>query len=405
MDKTALTILIRQLLAGELSADDQARLKAFVTDEVHRREFVEIVEELTDASTEEIPFREEVWMPVIRKVVQSDLPAPPPRVVKMKWVRYAAAIILLFGIGSYLYYVQKASHAKVAIRQPIHEDDIQPGTNGAVLTLADGSTIKLDSLGNGVIARQHGTEITLHNGQLDYTAPGQMDAQPHEQNNGQIRRQTFLNTVSTPAGRQFRLILPDGTKVWLNAASSLRYPVVFNEGERKVSVTGEAYFEVAKNEKKPFKVTINNATEVQVLGTNFNINAYSNEPVIKTTLIAGSIRLYNLKKNEGALLSPGDQAVVDSTFTMPVKKRRVEVERDIAWKDGLFSFTDADLHTVMRQLARWYNVKVDYQGGIPDMRFDGKIDKSLTLVQVLNGLTKKRVKYKIEGPDKITIYP
>jgi len=392
MDKTALTILIRQLLAGELSADGQARLKAFVTDEVHRREFVEIVDELTDASTEEIPFREEVWMPVIRKVVQTDLPAPQPRVVKIKWVRYAAAIILLFGIGSYLYNAQRASHAKVAIQQTIHEDDIQPGTNGAILTLADGSTMKLDSLGNGVIARQHGTDITLHNGQLDYTVPGPTDGQ------------TVLNTVSTPAGRQFRLILPDGTRVWLNAASSLRYPVAFNEGERKVSVTGEAYFEVAKNEKKPFRVTINNATEVQVLGTNFNINAYSNEPVIKTTLIAGSIRLYNLKKNEGALLTPGDQAIVDSTFTMPVKKRRVEVERDIAWKDGLFSFTDADLQTVMRQLARWYNVKVDYQIGIPDMRFDGKIDKSLTLVQVLNGLTKKRVKYKIEGPDKITIY-
>jgi len=405
MDKTALTILIRQLLAGELSADDQVRLKAFVTDEVHRREFVEIVDELTDASTEEIPFREEVWMPVIRKVVETDLPAPQPRVVKIKWIRYAAAIILLFGIGSYLYNVQKASHAKVAIQQTIHEDDIQPGTNGAILTLADGSTMKLDSLGNGVIARQHGTDITLHNGQLDYTVPGQTDRQPHEQNNGQIDRVTVLNTVSTPAGRQFRLILPDGTRVWLNAASSLHYPVVFNEGERKVSVTGEAYFEVAKNEKQPFKVTINNATEVQVLGTNFNINAYSNEPVIKTTLIAGSIRLYNLKKKEGALLTPGDQAVVDSTFTMPVKKRRVEVERDIAWKDGLFSFTDADLPTVMRQLARWYNVKVDYQVGIPDMRFDGKIDKSLTLVQVLNGLTKKRVKYKIEGPDKITIYP
>ena len=192
---------------------------------------------------------------------------------------------------------------------------------------------------------------------------------------------------------------------WLNAGSSLHYPVAFNGNERKVEVRGEVYFEVAKNKEKPFRVQINDTNTVEVLGTRFDVNAYADEPVIRTTLLEGSVRVDNTKAKERLLLAPGEQAVISPGANASLKKMHVDTDNAVAWKSGLFSFTNADLRTVMRQLARWYNVRVDYKGAIPDMRFDGKIDQSLTLVQVLDGLTKKRLNYTIEGTDYIIIYP
>ncbi len=197
------------------------------------------------------------------------------------------------------------------------------------------------------------------------------------------------------------MTLNDGSKVWLNAGSSITYPVAFVGDERKVTITGEAYFEVAKNAGMPFRVKINESTEIEVLGTHFNVNAYADEASINTTLVEGSVRVTANKKVQ--LLSPGQQAQVNANAINLIKD--ADVAQVLAWKDGLFSFKDADLPTVMRQLARWYDVEVQYEGAIPEKEFNGKIGKTLTLNQVLRVLTKTHVNYRIENGNKITIIP
>ncbi len=198
------------------------------------------------------------------------------------------------------------------------------------------------------------------------------------------------NTISTPKGRQFTLQLPDGSKVWLNAASSLRYPVAFAGAERKVEITGEAYFEVAKNKKMPFKVSINNKTTVEVLGTHFNVNAYNDEETIKTTLLEGVVKVSHEKQTQ--LLQPGEQASVSqpSQKSQSITVQTTDVDAAVAWKNGTFSFTNASLETVMRQLARWYDIEVEFVGAVPGGAFSGEIDRALSLDQVLKGLTKNK---------------
>jgi ferric-dicitrate binding protein FerR (iron transport regulator) len=266
---------------------------------------------------------------------------------------------------------------------------VAPGGNRAVLTLSDGTQIPLDSAGNGVLAQQGNTRITkLSNGQLAYNGSGTSESQ------------VLYNTMSTPLGGQYKLILPDGTTVWLNAGSSISYPTAFSGAERSVSITGEAYFDVAKNEKMPFRVKAGNTT-IEVLGTAFNINAYKDEASINTTLLTGAVRVSALQQVQ--TLKPGQQARVSAGAMQVVN--HVDINEVMAWKKGFFSFTDADLPTVMRQLSRWYNVQVTYEGDIPQRLFTGEIGRDLTLAQVLKGLTKTRIKYRIENGNRIIIQP
>ncbi|PUZ25774.1 iron dicitrate transport regulator FecR [Chitinophaga parva] len=296
----------------------------------------------------------------------------------------AAAAVLLAGIGYSLYSVWQRPIHTVAAQQ-----DVQPGHAGAVLTLADGSQVVLDSLHNGVVATQGGAAVNLRNGQLIYNVNAHT-------------KQTVYNTMSTPRGRQYQLVLPDGSKVWLNAASSLTYPVAFDGTERKVKVSGEAYFEVA-SQTAPFRVEVNDGTEIQVLGTHFNVNAYPDEASINATLLQGAVRI--VTRGASQLLHPGEQAQVPANATYIKLEQNVDLQAVTAWKDGSFAFNHADLKTVMRQLARWYDIEVVFDGNVPEGSYSGEIDRSLTLDQVLKGLSKTRLNYKIENGRKLVIRP
>ena len=313
------------------------------------------------------------------------------------WWAAAAAIIVLLTGTAYWFLNKTPQQQPVARITPA--DDVQPGRQGAYLTLADGRRILLDSLGNGVVASEKGAQVVMKDGELTYN--------PAVAHNAPVT----YNTISTPRGRQFALQLPDGSKVWLNAASSLRYPVVFTGTERRVEITGEAYFEVAKikrdGARMPFIVSINNTTTVEVLGTHFNVNAYADEEMIKTTLLEGKVKVNSAIGNrQSAILKPGEQAILSqkSQSSHNISVQTADVEAAVAWKNGTFSFTNASLETVMRQLARWYNIEVAFVGDVPGGAFNGEIDRSLTLDQVLKGLTKTRVHYTIQK-NKLLIQP
>jgi transmembrane sensor len=332
--------------------------------------------------------------PVVKAALEAKLPvilAGPKgsqtsriTLLKSPWVRYAAAFIILFGIGA-LFFLNKSSNHPKSVTEPVAlKKDIAPGKDGAVLTLEDGRRMVLDSMGNGVIADQHGAKVILKNGQLIYEKGADVS-------------KVAYNTMSTPRGRQFQLVLPDGSKVWMNAASSIRYPVVFTGNERVVEVTGEVYFEVAKNEKMPFKVRVNNQTQIEVLGTHFNINSYTDEASINTSLLEGSVKITH--GNEKVILKPGQQGQVENNPGQSSIKvlQDVDMEKVMAWKNGVFDFEDASLQEVMRQLERWYDIEVRYEKGLPPLEFGGKMGRDLNLSEVLRGLQMSEVHLSIEG--------
>lgn len=313
--------------------------------------------------------------------------AAPVHFLRRRFVRYAAAAAIFLGAGIYTWTVIKPVDNKDG-QGMIATEVIAPGREGAILTLADGSKVVLDSMGNGVVANQGGARVFLHNGQLGYTPAGNAEA--------------AYNTISTPKGRQFRLLLPDGTKVWLNAASAVKYPTAFTGSERRIELAGEAYFEVAKNAGQPFKV-ITNGTEVAVLGTSFNINAYDNEPAIRTTLLDGSVRVQAYEQSQ--TLKPGEQAAVNIHKQQLVLLKETDLDKIMAWKNGLFNFEDASLEEVMRQLERWYDIEVTYAKGIPAIRFGGEINKQNTLQDVLQILEKSNVHFRLEQGRKLVVIP
>lgn len=302
-----------------------------------------------------------------------------------KW-GWAAAIILLFGAGAYLYTSNKTNGVVTAEKTPTPAQDILPGGNKATLTLADGTAIILDSAVNGNIAQQgNAAVIKLENGAIKYNLKGR--------GAGEI----MMNTMSTPRGGQYQLILPDGTKVWLNAASSITYPAVFTGNDRKVKVRGEAYLEIAKDKHKPFFVDIDGRSSVQVLGTSFNINSYADEGIITTTLVDGSVKV-----NNTTMLQPGQQAII----TLPSRPLRVinaNIEQTLAWKNGLFNFNGLSLREVMHQLSRWYDIDIRFEGQEPSFRFLGEMHRNADLSKALKMLEKMEVKYRLEGKTLIVL--
>ncbi len=320
-----------------------------------------------------------------------------------KWLRYAASILLLVAAGFYFLTSSTnspdAAESKIAVRNEIV--DPQPGKDGAILTLIDGTQLVLDSMSNGLITTQNGIRVILNNGQVTYTADDDIAA-----------ASVAYNTMTTPKGRQFQLMLPDGSKVWLNAASSIRYPVIFSGSERKVDITGEAYFEIARNESMPFRVSTGNGAEIEVLGTHFNVNSYNDEGRISTTLLEGSVKVTG-SGTAGVVLIPGQQVQVNnnndrsSGNTSQVKVlNNVDVERVMAWKNGVFNFQDAKLEEVMRQLERWYDIEVVYEKGIPPpLEFFGKMGRDLPLSTVLRGLNLSKVNFRIEEGKRLVVMP
>jgi len=311
---------------------------------------------------------------------------PPEKRYWKKWLA-AAALVGIIGAGAWLWVNRHAWRSTNNVQQQIAKD-IAPGGNKAVLTLANGSRIILTSIGKGTIAHQGNVIVSkMDSGRLAYKA---LDLSHNE---------ILYNTLTTPKAGQFQLVLPDGTKVWLNNASSLRYPVMFGGG-REVTLDGEAYFEAAKDPSKPFKVKVNQMI-IEVLGTSFNISAYTDETTIKTTLLSGSIRVSH--SGQSVNLQPGEQALLTNGMELTIKSN-ANLDAAVAWKNGLFTFDKANLSAVMRQLARWYDLDVRYKGNIPSREFVGYIERDLNLSQVLEILKVNNVHFKVEGRT-VTILP
>lgn len=283
----------------------------------------------------------------------------------------------------------KSDNTQQLAKQHNSNIKIQPGTDKAILTISDGRIITLDSAGNGIVATQSNTVISNNNNQLVYCNDKKID----------LNSIPLFNTISTPMGGQYQVLLSDGTKVWLNASSSLSFPVNFYGGERKVELTGEAYFEVAKNKASPFIVKVRDM-DVKVLGTHFNIMSYTDEDRIATTLLEGSVSVS--KGADSRMMVPGEQLRYYNKGVVEMKSN-VDVEQVVAWKNGKFHFDEADIKTIMRQLGRWYNIDVVYEGKAPETLFGGIIGKKENINQLLKifELT-GRVHFKIEGT-KITI--
>lgn len=299
------------------------------------------------------------------------------------WKAGAAAAVLLV-VSLILFYPKPDEPPVVAVtgRSAVTTaEGLAPGANKAILTLSDGKTIVLDSAGKGLLARQGAVQITQQTpGSLAYQAntPGTGDAQ--------------MNTIQTPRGGQFSVMLSDGTRVWLNAASRLTYPVSFTGVDRMVELNGEAYFEVAHRSGQPFKVKMKEQ-EVEVLGTHFNVMAYDDEPVVQTTLLEGKVKI-NTGLQERVLL-PGHQAVVDKLGCKPVLVRPVNTDHFVAWKNGSFSFDNTDIYTMMRQIARWYDVEIHYKDSL-NLRFNGSLKKDVNAATLFKMLALTgEVKYSI----------
>lgn len=313
------------------------------------------------------------------------------RPMTRKWIA-AAAILIIAGSISYNYFhrdkpaVSPSAPVEIA-KTTAPKGDVLPGTTNATLTLDDGSSIVLDTVAGTNVASQGTTRIIKQNGRVVY-----------QNKNTNTTAGLIYNTLSTSRGHEYPLTLSDGTKVWLNASSSIRFPVQFGDKQRAVAITGEVYFEVARN-SKPFSVSAGDA-RVEVLGTHFNINAYEDEARLNTTLIEGAVRI--TKGTSSMVLAPGQQAQIRKNGAMELNKN-ADMEEAISWTQGYFHFTDANLETVLRQLSRWYDVDVIYEKHPADETFSGDIQKSLSLSQVLKILEKSQVKFQINGKRLIVI--
>jgi ferric-dicitrate binding protein FerR (iron transport regulator) len=302
----------------------------------------------------------------------------------------AAAILVALLTGAYLYFINPTKQPSIAVTQPKQNDIAPPTGNKAVLILADGTKIELDSSGNGMIALQGNVRIIKQsNGEISYT--------------GNAAKEVSYNTLNVPRGSTpLSLTLSDGSQVWLNVGSSLTYPTAFTGMERKVKITGEAYFEVAHNPGMPFIVQHDDVT-VTVLGTHFNVNTYEDEAAERITLLEGSVRVS--KNSLSQLLKPGQQARIDNNNSNIKILSDVNIDEVMAWKDGKFRFGEnTDIGTIMRQISRWYSVDIEYKGSI-NQRFWGSISKDVNVSRVLKILEATGgVKFKVEG-NKITVMP
>lgn len=332
---------------------------------------------------------------ILQRILGGEAPQAAPRRTKIfsLWSRVAVAASLLLVVGSVVYFTQKGKSEPVATHTPkpkVVARDAEPGTNKAVLTLGDGSTIVLNDAGNGTLAEQGGIEVSkTADGQIVYKARGAQNA------SGAV----VINKVSTPRGGQFQVVLPDGSKAWLNAASSLSFPTAFNAEKREVSMTGEVYFEIEKS-KAPF-VVASPKGDIQVLGTHFNVMAYDDEKAMETTLLEGSVKLTSGAASR--ILKPGEQAVSAAPGELKLNAA-VDVDEVMAWKNGLFNFNDGSIESVMRQVSRWYDVDVVFEGKLPQKQLTGNISRNVKASEVLAMLNYTGINFKIQGK-KIIVTP
>lgn len=362
-----------------LSPEEESIFDTWYNESASHREYFERVKEnyQIEISEAELDLNK-AWQAVDKRI--------SPKKSRKSYYKYAiaASVALLVGIG---YFTITKTNVIDSGKGTIENQEAIQNSNDVVLTLSDGSKVILNDQKNGVVASQQSVVITKDkDGSIRY-----------DENNDQHTGKPPYNTLITPNGKTFQIALPDGTNVWMNAGSSLKYPTYFDGNERSVVLTGEAYFEVSHNEKMPFKV-FSNGQQVEVLGTHFNIRAYENEPVLKTTLLEGKIKV--TEDDNTMIVKPGQQTTVTiDRHTMKIAE--VNTELAIAWKNRLFYFENAKYDEIMREIERWYDVKVIYKGKIPDEKFQGAIQKDLKLNQVLKMLESKDVHFKVSGKEVI----
>jgi len=296
----------------------------------------------------------------------------------------ASVLIVLAGIIIHFHLKKQQSPSFAVSHQKPKVNDVAPGGDKAMLTLADGSKVVLTDAKNGVVASQG---ITT----LNKTKAGQL---VYEADQSSKTVSVVYNTITTPKGGQFQVVLSDGTKVWLNAASSITFPTTFSATERKVTITGEVYFEVAKNKNVPFRV-VSGQQEVEDVGTCFNIKAYDDERSISTTLVEGAVKI--MSGQHSALLVPGQQANVSNQGSDPISVKTVNTETVLAWKNGNFEFESEELHAIMRQVSRWYDIKVIYDGDVKPRRFTASVPRNVNLSKLLEMLKFMGVNFRIDG--------
>jgi len=310
------------------------------------------------------------------------------------WVRAAAVLILIF--SGAIYFIQDKKHTQesaiILHDNKAANNPLLPASNKAVLVLGNGSRIVLDDVSNGDITHQKGTKvIKLNSGQLSYQSTA---------GNAPTAGAMEYNTLTTPKGGQYQVTLADNTIVWLNAGSSIRFPVAFTGKERVVELTGEAYFEVAKNAAQPFKVKVKNS-EIAVLGTHFNIMGYDNESLVKTTLLEGSVKVNT--PTTDIVLSPGQQSKMSENGGVVINKE-ADIEEVMAWKNGLFQFEGKDVESVMRELARWYDIDVIFTGKV-NKHFSGKITRNVSASKVFEMLEATgEIHFQVQG-NRVSVGP
>jgi ferric-dicitrate binding protein FerR (iron transport regulator) len=367
-----ISLLADKLLKGTISPEERVLFEKW---------YNTLPEEAIEWNDEDVHSREELQQRMLSPMLRH---IKGEKTIVRKWYWAAASILTLFIVGSiYHYYTKGKKEQLLAGAQSAEKSSIVPGRNKATLTLANGNVIVLEDEHNGTLAKQGAVQIIkLNNGQLAYKdGEGENAGKP-----------VSFNTLSTPRGGQYQVTLPDGTVVWMNAASKLIFPTAFNGKDRTVKLMGEAYFEVAANDHQPFIVSVNNM-EVKVLGTHFNVMAYEEDRVIKTTLLQGMVKVAG--NNKEVLLKPGQQAKMKIAGEMNVVP--VNVEEAIAWKNGIFSFNDVTIEEVMQQIARWYDAEVVYPDGVPKGLFRGEIDRTADISTVLKILEVSGVKFTVEG--------
>ncbi|MBO9632970.1 MAG: FecR domain-containing protein [Chitinophagaceae bacterium] len=384
--------LLQKYLDGSISPAEMDELFTYIKNNSDAGTgFENILEAAFNQSYNEVPALSRKEHGEILEKMLSNIEQPSISIIPVhrvhfmrRWGWAAAAVLITMVAGTYLWFSKPLSPGPAKTQQEM-AINTAPGKKGALLTLADGSQLVLDSAGNGVIAQQPGADISLQKDQLHY----------QQQDNKTSNAGTAFNTVSTPRGRQYHVTLPDGTRVWLNAASSLHFPVQFPEQERTVTLTGEAYFEVAANTKAPFKVMGGNQ-EVTVLGTHFNISAYDDEAAVKTTLLEGRIKVSPLSNPTlSRILQPGQQSIVQPGQLNV--STNADLQDVISWKNGQLSMKNLDVKALMRQISRWYDVDVVYEGPLTERHFGGIIDQSIYLSNIIEVLEAGGIRCRLEG--------
>ena len=387
--------------AGEATADERRELMEIIRAGGHEEALQQLIDEAIAGSGEshlgedrvgEIHLSEERAEEIFSNIVKagdSRVVRRPVRRMSL-WIGWSAAAAVVIFLLVRSYYFGGVNQSLPVAAGPVMKYDQAPGRKAAMLTLADGRQIALDSTGSSTIGRQGNNTVVNLKGALAYNATGPAGSSP----------ELAYNTLSTNAGNQYRLILPDGSRVWLNAESSVKFPVNFGSRERNVEITGEAYFEIAPDAGRPFMVHYRDI-EVQVLGTSFNVNAYTDESVVAATLVEGAVKVVH--GSDHSVLAPGQQVQV-SGKNMQVMSD-VNTSEIVAWKNDEFYFRRADIRSIMRQLARWYNIKVDYEGQGVGALFYARIPRSAPLSEALKALSLTGKVHFKTGERTVTVYP